>query len=319
MSLEEAQEPQSAEYAVQSSNRSPRFTQWLAFLVFSTITLGSSIEATKKDVTFENINVNESSKKWAVACSAITFGITLLVICMHLNPVTSLFIVGTKLEGILCVILVAFWAATVSTVTDDSGIAMTSTGAVGNGNIYYFSWAGFVCSVTLLTSYLNGAFGVDVAGEIKSRSARLTTWSAHLAVAMVVMGSAASIYDRKCASGGVALSGAYCNRDLYALILGCLSAFSSLLIIGLKIATTAAPFMLEAGLAFTFLVCYGVEVALVTSPQGPGAPLGNLYYFSWGAFLSSFFLVTSIVEDFNSANASPSSEVNDEEVQDVQL
>jgi hypothetical protein len=301
-----------------SSTRSPRFTQWLAFLVFSTITMGSSVEAKKKEPSYENLNVKESSKNWAVACSAITFVLTFIVVCMHLNSVSSLFIVGTKLEGFLCVVLVGFWAATVSTVTDESGIAMTSTGAVGNGNLYYFSWAGFVCSVTLLTSYLNSAFRVDVAGEIKARSARLSTWSAHLAVAMVVMGSAASIYDRKCNSG-FSLSNTFCDRNLFALVLGCLSAFASLVIIGMKIVTSAAPFMLEGSLAFVFLVCYGIEVALVTSPQGPGAPLGNLYYFSWGAFLSSFMLVASIVEDYNSAKQASSPEVNDEEIQDVQL
>jgi len=311
------EESHSDEYEEHSSPRSPRFTHWLAFLVFSTITLGSSVEATREDAT-ANDNVNESSKKWAVACSAITFALTFIVVCMHLNSVSSLFIVGTKMEGALCIILACFWAATVSTVTDDSGIAMSSDGAVNNGNIYYFSWAGFVCSVTLLTSYLNSCFKVDVAGEIKTRSARLTTWSAHLAVAMVVMGSAASIFDRKCATGSP-WSGTFCDRDLYALVLGCLSSFASLIIIGMKIATAAAPFMLEAVLALLFLVFYGVEVALVTSPKGPGAPLGNLYYFSWGAFLSSFFLVASIVEDYNSAKTASPSHDNDEEVQDVQL
>jgi len=239
-----------------------------------------------------------------------------------MNSVTSLFIVGTAIEGLTIVILNVFWVATVWSVTDDKGMAMTSNGTVGNGNIYYFSWAGFVCAVTLLTSYLGDKFGVDVTDELRNRSSRLRTWSAHLASAMVVMGSSASIYDNKCNSG-FRVSDAFCDRSLYAISIGCISAFFSLIVIGMKIATSTAPYMLESVLAFLFLICYGVEVALVTSPRGPGGPLGNLYYFSWAAFLSAFFLVASIVEDYNNAkNPVPNQNEpkNDEEVaEDVEL
>jgi len=303
----------------QSSLRSPRFTHWMAFLILSTVTMGSTIEANKDDAMISNPYTKQSSKNWAIACSAITFSVTFIVVAMHLNSVSSLFIVGTLLEGIIIVILNIFWVATVWSVTDDKGIAMTASGAVSNGNIYYFSWAGFVCAVTLLTSYLAGKFQVDVAGELRNRSKRLTTWSAHLASAMVVMGSSASIYDNKCTA--FKFSDTLCSRSLYAICIGCISSFIALIIIGMKIANASAPYMLESGFAFLFLICYGVEVALVTSPRGPGAPLGNLYYFSWAAFLSSFFLVASIVEDYNNARnpAEESDEPKEDVTEDVQL
>jgi hypothetical protein len=58
-----------------------------------------------------------------------------------MHPITSILIVGTKIEGILCCILSIFWVATVSVVTDSRhGLAVDESGAVSNGNLYYFSW-----------------------------------------------------------------------------------------------------------------------------------------------------------------------------------
>ena len=46
----------------------------------------------------------------------------------------------------------------------------------------------------------------------------------------------------------------------------------------------------------------GVGVGVITSQNGPGAELGNLYYFTWAAFLTSFMLLASCVEDYNAAS-----------------
>ena len=60
---------------------------------------------------------------------------------MHLNSVSSLLIVGTKIEGGLCALLVIFWIALVAVVTDSrTNLAVDEIGAVYNGNLYYFSW-----------------------------------------------------------------------------------------------------------------------------------------------------------------------------------
>ena len=69
---------------------------------------------------------------------------------LHLLPVASTFIVGTKLEGVITIILCAFWAATVAIVTNASnGLGLdgglfdfSSSSGVKSANLYYFSWAG---------------------------------------------------------------------------------------------------------------------------------------------------------------------------------
>ena len=47
-------------------------------------------------------------------------------------------------------------------------------------------------------------------------------------------------------------------------------------------------------------VMNGFGVAFLTSAQGPGSPIGNLYYFTWLSFLCNFMLVASVYEDYRS-------------------
>ena len=55
----------------------------------------------------------------------------------------------------------------------------------------------------------------------------------------------------------------------------------------------------------------GVGVAVITSQNGPGAELGNLYYFTWGAFLTAFMLLANCIEDYNSASTNTSTSERD--------
>ena len=167
---------------------------------------------------------------------------------------------------------------TVAVVTDSRhGIAVDEYGAVENGNLYYFSWAGFVTSVTLLVSYLQHVFGVDVAGEIRTRSVRLTTWSAVLATSLVVMGSSANFYDTSCGGGGGddgngggngALEGK-CKRAIFGITLGALTTLASVGVVGLKIATSKVSFLVEAAGSFLMVILYGFGVVILTSQNGP--------------------------------------------------
>lgn len=252
----------------------------------------------------------EQNERWSIICASCTFAFCAIVILMHFNAVTSLFIVGTKIEGLLCLLLAAFWSGLVAVVADARhGLAVDEKGAVTNGNLYYFSWAGLVCAVTLLTSYLRSAFQIDVAGEIKTRSARLSIWSAHLAAAIVVMGSSTNIYQSDCINAFV--GDEYCRRTKLAIGLGAAGTTFALLVVGMKIATSKAPFLMEAFLGFILMVCFAFGTAYITAEQGPGSPLGNLYYFTWISFLSAFLLCSSCFDDYNAAKTMGSGEGGD--------
>lgn len=280
--------------------RSPRLTQWVAFLIFSTITMGAASELSRLNRDTEGARGN-ANQTWAVTCSIITFILTLLVVMMHLSPISSIYIVGTKIEGVLCVFLFALWVSIVTIVSDSrNGLAVDDQGTVENANLYYFSWAGFVCSVTLSVSFLKAVFEIDIPGEIRTRSARLNLWSGLLATSIVVSGSSGNIFSSFC-RGDQAESAAYCHRTSFGIALGIITAVMALYVVGVKIMTTRAPFMVEAVFSLLSFLLYIFGVAFITSSFGPGSPLGNLYYFTWLSFFLSFGLVASCYEDYQNA------------------
>lgn len=215
-----------------------------------------------------------------------------------MSAIFSPYITGTKVEGIITVILAAFWAATVAVVANAStGLAVDATNetnTIVNGNLYYFSWAGFVTSISLVVAYLRGVFGVDLVGEVKNRSARLSLWAGFLACQLVVMGASANILDKDCSG----VSSTLCKRTKFGIALGAVGTFFALCVVAMKMLTAVAPIVVEGVLAVGLCIMNGFGVAFLTSAQGPGSPIGNLYYFSWLSFLCSFMLVGSVYDDY---------------------
>lgn len=276
---------------------SPRFVLWLTFFAFSTIVMGSAASVKKEE---EEASANS---RWAVFCSSFSFATTGVVVLMHLSPIFSGFIVGTKVEGILTIVLAAFWSATVSVVANAStGLAVDSNmeNTIVNGNLYYFSWAGFVTSILLVISYLRGVFGVDVYGEVQNRSARLTQWSGLLACQLVVMGACANILDKNCSGYEEFVDPSYCQRTKFGITVGALGTMVTLGVVAMKMLTQIAPLAVEGLLSLFLAVMNGLGVAYLTSPAGPGSAIGNLYYFSWLSFLCCFMILTSLWEAYSS-------------------
>jgi len=207
----------------------------------------------------------------------------------------------------MIIILAAFWAATVTIISDArNGLAVDNdTGAVTNGNLYYFSWAGFVCAVMLVVSYLRDIFGVDVAGEIKNRAARLTQWSALLAAQLVVMGSSANIFDQDCA-GLQTESDTFCRRTSFGIAVGAIGTAFALVVVGMKISTSTFSFVIELAFSTLLTILNAFGVAYLTSAKGPGSALGNLYYFSWISLVVAGLLLASCFETYKNGGDPPS-------------
>jgi len=291
--------------------KSPRFMLWLAFFAFATITMGSAISV--KNAQSE-VTTNAS---WAVFCSAFSFAATGVVTLMHLSPMLSDYIIGTRLEGIITILLAAFWSATVSVVANAAtGLAVDTAkdNTIVNGNLYYFSWAGFVTSILLVVSYLRGVFGVDVYGEVKNRAARLTLWAGFLACQLVVMGASANILDKDCSGYGDGNNTSYCRRTKFGISVGAIGTSFALMVVAMKMLTTVSPLVVEGGLALFLCIMNGFGVAFLTSAEGPGSPIGNLYYFSWLSWLCSFMLIASVYDDYqgDGGSSSGNSQDNDE-------
>ncbi len=152
----------------------------------------------------------------------------------------------------------------------------------------------------MVVSYLRGVFGVDVYGEVKNRAARLTLWAGFLACQMVVMGASANILDKNCNTydANFAPDSSYCRRTRFGVGVGATGTAIALLVVGMKMLTRIAPMVVEGGLSFLLCILNGFGVAYLTSPSGPGSAIGNLYYFAWLSWFSSFLLIASVYEEY---------------------
>lgn len=242
------------------------------------------------------------------------FLLSLLVVVLHTRPVLSSAILGTKIEGGIILVLLTFWSALVSIVSDTRhGLATDSSGSISNGNLYYFSWGGLAVGVALMLSFVRSVWGIDLTAELQNRAKRLKYWVYLGIVALIQMGSSARLFDNHCGRSNAGLGEAemgsikFCKRCQLGIVLGSLTAIASMAVVGVKMGVTSngkVPwlFTTEMVLSSAMVVCQSVGVAFLTSQQGPGAPLNNLFYSSWGSLAVGLFLAASCVEDWSAAS-----------------
>ena len=232
----------------------------------------------------------------------VSFAIALGVVVLHLNPIGTIFFVGTKLEGIVIMTMIGLWAALVVTISDShNGLAVDENGAVAFGNLYYFGWAGFGCGVALGLNFLRTVYYLDVTEEMNVRADRLNLWVSNLVVGLVMIASAANVFDYVC--NGDTLGTKFCNRSLLALLVGMTGAAVSIVVVGMKIANSwETSFGVEFGFSTFLFLVNSFSLSLVTSEDGPGAKLGNLYYFSWLSLLLPFFLMFSCYQSLSAGS-----------------
>lgn len=259
-----------------------------------------------------------AANKFIVASSIVTFILTAIIVAAHFHPVGASIFVGTKVEGTVTIVLVAFWTFIVIENTNaDKGLAPTAdgTGGIHSANLYYFSWAGFITAIVILVNFLGDAVGVDIAGNVQNRATRLQWWAAIFAASVVVMGSAAHVHRTDCGSSNQgSFSPKYCRETKWAIAGGVLSSAFSAIVIATKIlkytvGEASTAFMLEICTSFLLMVMNAFVVAYVTSASGPGHAIGNLYYFSWAMFLIASVLASECYSEY--ANPAGSGNVND--------
>jgi hypothetical protein len=255
-----------------------------------------------------------------VACASITFVVTTLATAAQLHPLGSTLFVGTMIEGIVAIVMIAFWTAIVAINTDagdalmGSGTTMAS-GAALNANLYYFSWAGFITAILIFVSFLHDAFGINVVDQVRKQALRLQYWAAFFACSIVVMGSASRTLRRDCRvfETDDEHAGPYCRKTRFAIASGTLGAMLALLVIFSKVVkyssiSGSTPFVVEIGSSAFMTIITAFAVASTTSASGPGSQIGNLYYFSWASFLLSAILVADCFNEYKTGTATNSND-----------
>lgn len=285
----------------------PRFKLWAFGLCFTVIQLIAiaqldTVNVDVYDGDDEDIHDTKIKKGWGIALTIISLiGISSILACYsHPTYHTTIINNNVKVEGITTAGVLILSTVLVAIVSSpNNGLAVDADGAVDIGNLYYFSWAAFINAILVLANYVETTFGINFRQTMRSNSSSFTYWAALLLTSLIVMGTSSEIYGRNCASvADVNKQEPYCGRGVLAITVGTVGVIFSLIIVAMKITLGAAPFLFEVGMGGMMFLFYVIEIIYVTDIQGPGSPLGNLYYFSWISFMLTFMVGKACYEDF---------------------
>ncbi len=223
---------------------------------------------------------------------------TLIILGSHFFISAGSIIIGTRYEAIITFICLAFAIILVAIITGPGhGLAVDDEGSIAFGNQYYFSWILLFTSFVITQHLVSAMFGVNIVEGIRSRSKSFSYWMTLLFCSVVVMGSASEFHGRQC--GGDNKSRSLCDRAAFGVSVGVIGVLFSGGIVWMKIIHgLASPFLIEVGICLWLCLLYLFEVGFVTDNKGPGAPLGNLYYFSWISFLLTIAILNACHEDY---------------------
>lgn len=276
-----------------------RFKLWSFYAAFVVILIISIAQVeTNADQNLDDAS-GALDKSWGLAISILSLIVIIFTLFSHLNQSLRDRIIDNKPEAIIILILLVFSTILVAIVSGpDRGLAVDKNGAVFIGNMYYFAWAAFINGVLILANFMESAYGINVTETMRLRSSSFTYWTALLVSSLVVMGTCADLYNRNCDVAVENKPQPFCSQTVLGVVTGTIAVVLSLIIVALKISLGAAPFLVEVGTDLLLFILYVVEIAVVTDSGGPGAPLGNLYYFSWISFLLTFGVGKACHEDY---------------------
>ena len=66
--------------------------------------------------------------------------------------------------------------------------------------------------------------------------------------------------------------------------------------------------IVEGVTSWIVVILYAVAVAYTTSPNAPGAVIGNLYYFTWFSFIITIMLLLDCCSEFRLGGEAPAAE-----------
>lgn len=189
---------------------------------------------------------------------------------------------------------------------------ISSIGEVFNINLYLFSWAAVICCFQILSA----CYGLHSTSDVSSKVLRRFLWFLILKISLVLIVSADHIWssiDEFCENENHDSSS--CFRTSLALKIGMASLIVSLIGVITNLLSGENSEKLEwcAGIASFILSSTGI--IFITSTNGPGETIGNLFFFSWlNLGVSSMNLTKAFWEE----NSSRKSDDNIEMIQSTE-
>lgn len=195
-------------------------------------------------------------------------------------------------------------------------MAVDANGRVLNPNLFFFSWASLVATITLLVGFVQ-----QVDGPIMALIPNCGYWIGVGLSSLVVMASSVQIFvngvtlngqEFDCQDGDLDIGSGFCKRLKFSIALSVISLCVSgaCCLLSFKISPT-----INVPASLSMLFAWTLGVALVTfGDNSPGNDVCNLYFGCWAAFVLCLFMVSTNIKNVLSAReeVTPTQENNDD-------
>eukprot|EP00816_Leptocylindrus_hargravesii_P004471 CAMPEP_0196817032 /NCGR_PEP_ID=MMETSP1362-20130617/58408_1 /TAXON_ID=163516 /ORGANISM="Leptocylindrus danicus, Strain CCMP1856" /LENGTH=718 /DNA_ID=CAMNT_0042194565 /DNA_START=1 /DNA_END=2157 /DNA_ORIENTATION=+ len=285
-----------------TNNPSPRFTKWALLSVFGLIEFCSAIDAAisygQHESEGEDYHLTRSQLYTTIYPALVSIVASGIFAC-HFYPHASDVIINSKAEG--AAIALVFFLCIVGMTSinhSEKSLAVNGKGEVLCTNMYMFAWASFITTLKLLISY-SGYH--DHGDDVSPRTMRKIVWFMILKVTLVVWGGAdhVRIGIEDLCEGDLSEEYRACERTDSAIVL------SKIILITSIIGLIGNYCRWKVEYVFIYVVLFAAfSVYVVTTSDGPGATIGNLYLFTWLNFACAVALLTYFIKSYQAGDDS---------------
>lgn len=243
-----------------------RLPGWASLTIFSIVVLAA----------MNSRGYSTGAEKWVIALSSISLTFSFLATAAYLIPDARHMFIGEKPEGGLALFILVLWCVGLPIIMDPSrSIAVSPSPQSGlsyvwNANLYFFSWASFICIAFICGSLAKeNVVGADEA--LSSITPKLGKWYMLVIASVIVLASASQFQKSQCGS----VDSQTCTSNKYAISLGAVAMVFTLAISVLAYLQSLSIYI-ETVTAFLLFIMYTAGVGVITFDFGSGVTIGNL-------------------------------------------
>jgi hypothetical protein len=209
---------------------------------------------------------------------------------------------GELAEAALSLFLLVCWIAGLPIImapTRFLAVAPSNNGLnyVLNANLYFFSWAAFLCivfiSFSLVVETISGA-----QEAVSSVTPKLLKWYMLVITSLVVMASAAQFQQSQNCTNVQSIT---CSSNKFAISLGVIGFVAASLVVAVMSYVGTLSIYIETGVALFLFIMYTAGVGVITFDYGSGVTIGNLYFSTWAGFIITIFLLVECYQGVTEA------------------
>jgi hypothetical protein len=203
--------------AITSAPTSDRLNEWACLFILSTIVL--TAHETDDEAKFASVT----------AFTSISLTLSFVATVAHVGKISSLSVlfVGTVIESIFSLFVVAIWAALLPIIMNPAnGLAQMYVGksegdvadfqaTISNANLYFLSWGAGICALSVLATTIR-----ERCGGVGGMGALYTSKWYLLLVASVIVIIESTIFKKQVCGLENGTEDYTCRRNTYGLVTG---------------------------------------------------------------------------------------------------